>query len=380
MALRSTVEPGQVRPSHTVTIDGALARKAAAELFGTAVLVFFGCGVATVSFGFRASGSSIAAGILVTGLTFGLVFIAIVAVIGPISGSHVNPAVTLAAYLNRRLPIVDAVAYWIAQVIGAIVGALLLLWVLHSSPFYIKSRIGLGTNGWGSQSLLHASAGGAFLIEVILTAFFVMVVLSATRKDANVPIAGLVMGLALATANIGGIAVDGASVNPARSLGPAIVRGGVPLTQVWLFLIAPLIGAVLAAGLYLLFHPGAAGEGGGLPGLGRFRSQPTGSQFAAVEGTRSSGAAVPGAGSAPTTGQSPAPESSPQSGPSAQKGATPGGDPEADTGPVNPPGSGGANTLLAAAPVRARALCGSRRSAHFQSTGIASGAGETIAR
>jgi aquaporin Z len=236
-------------------IDGEMARKYAAELIGTALLVFFGAGVATVSFGFHAFGSSVSAGILVTGLTFGLVLLGLVAVVGPISGCHVNPAVTLGAYLAKRIALADAAGYWIAQMVGGILGALVLLWVMHSSPYYIKSRIGLGANGWGKLSLLHASGGGAFLTEVILTAVFVLVVLSATRKEASVPLAGIVVGVALALVNIMGIPIDGASVNPARSFGPALIVGGLALSQVWLFILAPLVGGVLGAGVFTLFHP-----------------------------------------------------------------------------------------------------------------------------
>lgn len=235
-------------------IDARTARRYFAELLGTALLVFFGAGVATISFGFRAFGSSVAAGILLTSLTFGLVLTALVAVIGPISGCHVNPAVTLGAFLSRRMSVIDLVGYWVAQLIGGLLGALLLLWVMHTSPFYARPRIGLGANGYGALSLLHASAGGAFLIEVIITAVFVLILLSATRRGASVPVAGLIIGVALALANVIGIPIDGASVNPARSFGPAIVVGGPWFSQLWLFIIAPLVGGVIAAGLYMLFH------------------------------------------------------------------------------------------------------------------------------
>ncbi|HUC27691.1 MAG TPA: aquaporin [Streptosporangiaceae bacterium] len=231
-----------------------MARRYCAELLGTAVLVFFGAGMATITFGFRAFGSSVAAGILLTGLTFGLVLTGLVAVIGPISGCHVNPAVTLGAFLARRMNVIDMVGYWVAQLIGGLLGALLLLWVMHTSPFYARPRIGLGANGYGALSLLHASAGGAFLIEVIITAVFVLVMLSATRRAASAPVAGLIVGFALALANIIGIPIDGASVNPARSFGPAIVVGGPWFSQLWLFIIAPLVGGVVGAGLYMVFH------------------------------------------------------------------------------------------------------------------------------
>jgi len=235
-------------------IDAAMGRRYGAELIGTALLVFFGAGMATVAFGFRAFGSSVAAGILLTGLTFGLVLTGLVAVIGPISGCHVNPAVTLGAFLARRLTVVDLVGYWVSQLIGGLLGALLLLWVMHTSPFYTRPRIGLGANGYGALSLLHASAGGAFLIEVIITGVFVLMWLSATRNGASVPVAGLIVGFALALVNIMGIPIDGASVNPARSFGPAIVVGGPWFSQLWLFIIAPLVGGVVAAGIFMLFH------------------------------------------------------------------------------------------------------------------------------
>jgi aquaporin Z len=138
--------------------------------------------------------------------------------------------------------------------LGGLLGALLLLWVMDSSPDYSTARIGLGANGYGAASLLHFSGGGAFLTEVILTAVFVLVVLAATRKDASAPVAGVVVGLALALVNIMGIPIDGASVNPARSFGPAVIVGGQALSQLWLFLIAPLVGAVVGVAGYMLFH------------------------------------------------------------------------------------------------------------------------------
>jgi aquaporin Z len=348
MALRSTAAQGQAQGAgRAVTIDAALARKAAAELIGTAMLVFFGAGVATVVFGtgFGAAGSSIAAGMLTTGLTFGLVLAALVALIGPISGCHVNPAVTLGALLTRRLSIVDAVTYWVAQIVGGIIGALLLLWVFHASPFYVRSRNGLGANGYGNQSLIHISAGGAFLAEVILTAVFVGVVLAATRKAANVPIAGAVVGLALALVNVMGIPIDGASVNPARSLGPAAVAGSPWIGQVWVFILAPLVGAVLAAGLYMLFFPRPSGADSPSAGLGRFRGQPTVSHEAADEGARPVGTAASTTAAPPrstvahpTGGQSAG--TSTAAGPPPPGGASPDPGRETGTGPSSTGGPG----------------------------------------
>jgi aquaporin Z len=307
MALRSTAEAGQPRANHTVTLDAALGRKVAAEFLGTALLVFFGAGVATVSFGFRAYGSSVAAGVLLTGLTFGLVALALVALLGPISGCHINPAVTLGAFLNRRISIVDTVAYWIAQLIGGLMGALLLLWVLHASPFYTRSRIGLGANGYGRLSLLHVSGSGAFLTEVVLTAVFVLVVLGATSKEASKPVAAIVIGLSLGLGNIFGLPIDGASLNPARSLGPAVVVGGVALGQLWLFLIAPMIGAVLAAGVYLLFHPRATGSP--VPGTGDLSARSSLTMSGADEAEVRRAAAAEGSPAPRPTGSVPPPGS-----------------------------------------------------------------------
>jgi aquaporin Z len=269
-----------------------MARKVAAELLGTALLVLFGAGAATLMLGFRIFGTSLAAGILAVALAFGLIYAALVYVIGPISGGHVNPAVTLGAFLCRRISAVDLAAYWAAQLVGAAIGALLLFWMVSTSPVYTKSRIGLGANGWGASSLLRIGAGGAFLTEVILTAVFVLVVLSLTREGASVPVSGMGIGIALALVNLIGIPFDGASVNPARSFGPAVVVGGTALRQLWLFLVAPLVGAAFAAGIHLLLHPvrpsaGAAGQAG--PSDERAEPQPV-----AAAGQRPGSQAGPG--------------------------------------------------------------------------------------
>jgi aquaporin Z len=127
-----------------------MGRKYAAEFLGTILLVFFGAGVATLVLGYKLFGTSLAAGIVAVSLAFGLIYAALVYVVGPISGGHVNPAVTLGALLSGRIGIVDAVGYWVAQLAGGLVGALLLLWMMRSSPLYSTSRIGLGANGYGA--------------------------------------------------------------------------------------------------------------------------------------------------------------------------------------------------------------------------------------
>ena len=235
-------------------------RKFAAELLGTGLLVFFGVGVATLDFGFKFDGASIAAGVVATALAFGLVLLALAYVLGPISGCHVNPAVTLGALLSRRISLVEAAGYWVAQFVGGFLGALLLWGMFSTSPLYSRSKTGLGTNGWGAVSDIHIGAGGAFLAEVVLTALFVFVVLGVTGKLGNTATAGVVIGLALSVVHLIGIPITGTSVNPARSLGPALIVGGTALSQVWLFIVAPLAGGAVAAVLNWVIFPPSAGS------------------------------------------------------------------------------------------------------------------------
>jgi aquaporin Z len=224
-----------------------VARKFAAELLGTALLVFFAVGVATLSFGFKADGTSFIAGVVATALAFGLTLLALAHVLGPISGCHVNPAVTLGALLAGRISLRDAISYWIAQFIGGFVGALVLWGMFSTSPLYSRASTGLGTDGWGASSYIHIGAGGAFIAEVVLTGLFVFAVLGVTSKSANPSTAGLVIGLTLTAVHLIGIPITGTSVNPARSLGPALIIGHTALSQVWLFIVAPLVGGALAA-------------------------------------------------------------------------------------------------------------------------------------
>jgi aquaporin Z len=231
-----------------------MSRKLAAEFLGTAILVFFAVGVATLMFGFKLAGASVAAGVVATALAFGLTLLALVYLIGPISGCHVNPAVTAGALLAGRIPLAEAVGYWIAQFAGGIVGALALWGTFSASPLYSRAGTGLGTDGWGSQSLIHVGVGGALVFEIILTAIFAFVVLRVTSATGNPATAAIAIGLTLAVVHLAGIPITGTSVNPARSLGPALIVGGTALSQVWLFIVAPLAGGAIAAGLHHLFY------------------------------------------------------------------------------------------------------------------------------
>jgi aquaporin Z len=231
-----------------------MTRKFAAEFLGTAILVFFAVGVATLVFGFKLDGASVAAGVVATALAFGLTLLSLVYLIGPISGCHVNPAVTIGALLSGRIPLVEAVGYWIAQFAGGIVGALALWGTFSTSPLYSRAITGLGTDGWGSKSLIHVGVGGALIFEIILTAIFAFVVLRVTSATGNPATAAIAIGLTLTVVHLVGIPITGTSVNPARSLGPALVVGGTALSQVWLFLVAPLVGGALAAGLHHQFY------------------------------------------------------------------------------------------------------------------------------
>ena len=170
--------------------------------------------------------------------------------IGPVSGSHVNPAVTIGALLTGRISLQEATRYWIAQFAGA-----LALWgTFETSPLYHRATTGLGADGYGSLSMIHIGAGGAVIVETVLTAIFVFVVLRVTSETANAATAAIAIGLTLTVVHLVGIPITGTSVNPARSLGPALVVGGAVLSQVWLFIVAPLAGGVLAAWLHRLLY------------------------------------------------------------------------------------------------------------------------------
>jgi aquaporin Z len=213
----------------------ALVRSLAAEFLGTALLVLIAVGSAVA--GFETIG---AVGVA---LAFGLTLLALAYAIGPVSGCHINPAVTLGVLLSRGMTAREAVFYWAAQIAGGIAGAAVLR-LLTSGFGNVTDQTGaLGANDYGTS----VSAGGAFLVEVLLTFAFVVVILLVTGKAAAPGFAGLAIGLTLTAVHLVGIPLTGTSVNPARSLGPALFAGGDPLAHVWLFLLAPLVGAALAS-------------------------------------------------------------------------------------------------------------------------------------
>lgn len=224
-------------------------RKYVAELIGTMLLVIVGCGSAVwVSNYLGLQGSYV-----VIPLAFGLVLLTLVYAIGGISGCHVNPAVTISMLVAGKINVKDAIFYIIFQCIGAIIGAGLLYAIFSGSPAWTLKADGLGANGYGSASTLHFSLASVFAAEVVLTFIFVFVIHGATSEKAPKGFAGVAIGGALGIVHIIGVLIDGTSVNPARSLGPALFVGGTALSQLWVFWVAPIIGGILAAIVWKLF-------------------------------------------------------------------------------------------------------------------------------
>ena len=217
------------------------------ELIGTMVLVLFGCGSAAIA------GSVL--GNLGIAMAFGLSIVAMAYVIGDISGCHINPAVSIGMWIDGRMEVKDLILYIIFQCIGAIIGAAILAALINCAPSLGGfMATGLGQNGYGAASSVGLNLIGALITEIILTFVFVFTVLGVTRSEKTSVVAGIVIGLTLAFVHILGIPLTGTSVNPARRLGPALFMGGEALKHVWVFIVAPAIGAVIAGlahkGLY----------------------------------------------------------------------------------------------------------------------------------
>jgi aquaporin Z len=210
-------------------------QKFVAEFIGTLTLVLFGCGAAVLG------GEHV--GQLGIALAFGFAIVAMAYGIGSISGCHVNPAVSLAVFVAGRMSARELILYWIAQFLGALVGAGVLAAIAGTAG-------GLGQNGWGPGYNGEFSLQAALIFEVVMTALFVIVILGSTSTAAPAGFAGLAIGITLAVIHIVGIQVTGVSVNPARSFGPAVLVGGQALSQLWLFFVAPAIGALIGGVLY----------------------------------------------------------------------------------------------------------------------------------
>ena len=221
-------------------------QKPIAEFIGTFTLVFFGCGAAVIAGPAIAAGNTV--GVLGIAFSFGLAIVAMAYAIGPISGCHVNPAVSLGALVAGRMTAGDFVVYVIAQILGAIVGAAALYAIMTGKASGWEG--GMGTNGWGPGYLGEYNTTSALLFEVIATFIFLVVILGVTHKLVPHHFAGLAIGLTLTMIHIVGINVTGVSVNPARSIGPALFAGGAALSQLWLFIVAPLVGAAIAGFVY----------------------------------------------------------------------------------------------------------------------------------
>ena len=217
-------------------------KKYIAEFIGTFALVFIGCGSAVIA------GSYI--GFLGISFAFGLTLLVMVYAIGGISGCHVNPAVTIAMFIGGKIKSKEAIGYIVVQCIGAIVAAGILLLIAQGHSGYSMAANGLGQNGYGTLSPAGYSLVACFLAEIVLTALFLFVIFASTSTYAPKGFAGLPIGFALVVIHIVGIPVTGTSVNPARSLGPAIFVGGEALIQLWLFWLAPILGGILAAILW----------------------------------------------------------------------------------------------------------------------------------
>ena len=220
-------------------------KKYAAEFIGTFSLVLFGCGSAVIAGTSRVGPSGI--GLLGIAVAFGFAVVAMAYAIGGISGCHINPAVTIGVLTAGRMTVKDAIGYIIAQCLGAILGAAVLYLIVSGQPGFTMPEWGLGANGWGEGYLGNYNILSAFMIEAVMTFLFIFVILGTTSKFGNSAMAGLAIGVTLMLIHLVAIPVTGTSVNPARSLGPALFSGGKALAQLWLFIVAPLIGAVVSA-------------------------------------------------------------------------------------------------------------------------------------
>lgn len=224
-------------------------KKLSAEFIGTFSLVLFGCGAAVIA-GVSETGPS-GIGLLGISLAFGLAVVAMAYAIGPISGCHINPAISIAMLVAGKLSVKDTVGYVMAQFAGAVAGAgVLYLLVSGKGSFSGLGDWALGSNGWGEGYLGNFNTTAAFIAETVFTCLFLLVIFATTSKQGNSNMAGLAIGITLVLIHLVAIPITGTSVNPARSFGPAIFAGGKALEQIWLFIVAPIFGGIIGAVLW----------------------------------------------------------------------------------------------------------------------------------
>ena len=223
----------------------SMSKRLAAELIGTFWLVLGGCGSAVLAAGFPNLGIGLAG----VSLAFGLTVLTMVYALGPVSGGHFNPAVTVGLWAGGRFAAKDVIPYFIAQVVGAIVAAAVIYGIASGAPGFDVQN-GFAANGYGDHSPGHYNMTSAMLSEVVMTFGFLIVILGATDKRAPAGFAGLAIGLALTLIHLVSIPVTNTSVNPARSTGPALFVGGWALQQLWMFWVVPLIGGLVGGGVY----------------------------------------------------------------------------------------------------------------------------------
>lgn len=217
-------------------------KKYFSEFLGTAILVLFGCGTASIAGNY--------VGAIGIALAFGLGLFTSSCIIGNISGCHINPAVSISIFINKKISFKDFIGYVISQFLGAIFAIFVLSFIITSANIGSIQNVGLGANGYDTLSSVRLSMYGALIVEIILTFIFILSILKITENDKLNNISGLFIGLVLMLLHIIGIPLTGTSVNPARSLAPALFIGGTPLTQVWVFIIGPTIGSIIAALVY----------------------------------------------------------------------------------------------------------------------------------
>jgi aquaporin Z len=223
-----------------------------AELLGTFCLVLFGCGAAVIAGATSKGIDPSGIGLLGISLAFGLSVVVMAYTIGPISGCHINPAISIAMMAAGKLSVKDTVGYVISQCLGAIAASGILYLLASGRGNFAMGEYALGANGWGPDYLGKYSTQSAFIGEAVFTFLFLIVIFGTTAKRANPAMAGLAIGLSLVLIHLVLIPITGTSVNPARSLGPALFAGGKALSQLWLFIAAPILGGLVAAGFYKL--------------------------------------------------------------------------------------------------------------------------------